>query len=513
MLSVRRATLLALLAAVLSPALAPAQSLEETWLKFLDEEKTVDIRGLSRPHPTADAADYAKYLLMKMNSAFCQSDLAGAEDFRARLDEIDGPVRASVDGLEARYKGVRERVAAYHRVDELWDEFVRTGVSPAAELERVEGMGLMCERGTLAKYSYMMSAARFCGGDVAGARELFEDRTLRLASATSWRFDDVAGMAPRVERMQAVYAALPMLERDWRTFVKTGESPGFSREFPVVACNPELSVRAAILRGMADVCGAGAEALESIETWQAAAAVSLPPEVDAQLIGLEEAVAAQQTAISNLEAAWSAFLEQGKVDYSKPYGYDYCATEPLIRAYLLDGFGYVCELGESSLAAIDSLQRVRRLRLAPAVKEKLSELRALRKTYNENGRTIEAVWDDFLADGDTLLVDYVSTDEYCDQIQQVKDWTIRGLMGDCDEAVAYLNAIEEFNARFDFVFYEDLECRVQNLRARVWRCRWGLLDELARLEADGGEAVDYATRMEELAGEYGLGEEVGACEE
>ena len=495
---------------LLLPLLALAQGLEETWLKFLDEERTVDIHGLSRPDPSSDRADYAKYLLMRMTSAFCQSDLEGAADFRKRLEEVEGPVRASVEGLESRYKDMRERVAAYYRVDELWQTYLRTREVPVRELESIEAMARMCERGTLAKYSYMLSDARFCGGDVEGARELFEDRTMRLA-ATSWKVSSVEGLPAEVERMTAVYGARPTLLRDWGTFVKTGESPGFDREFPVVACNPVLSVQAAILRGMADVCGAGAASLEDIRAWQAAGGRALPDGVDGQLVRLEEAVAEQQTAIGNLETAWSTFLAEGKVDYSKPYGYDYCATEPLIRAYLLDGFGYVCELGESSLAAIDSLQRIRRLRLGDDVEEKLAELRALRKTYNENGRTIEAVWDDFVADGDTLIVDYISTNEYCDQIQQVKDWTIRGLMGDCDEAVEYLNAIEEFNARFDFVFYEDLECRVQNLRAKVWRCRYRLLDELARLEADGGEAVDYATRMEELRGEYGLGEEVPGC--
>lgn len=503
---------LLLLSSLALPLLAGAQSFEETWVEFIRDHKIVDIKGLSRPHPVQDRADYGKYLLMNMNSDFCQSDVAEAEDVRRRLDEIELPIRESVEGLEPRYRDLQTKVAAYYRVDTLWRAYLRTRVVPVGELESLTALRGMCEKGTLAKYSYMLSDARFCGGDVAGARDLFENRTLRLADKTAWAFASVEGMAAEVDKMTAVYRTVPPLERAWGTFVATGESPGFGPEVPLVACNPVLSVQAAILRGMADVCGAGAGALADIRAWRAAAEQPLPPGVDGQLVGLEEAVAARETAIGNLEAAWSTFLAEGKVDYSKPYGYDYCATEPLIRAYLLDGFGYVCELGEASLAAIDSLQRIRRLRLDPDVRDKLAELRELRRTYNENGRTIEEVWERFVADGDTLVVDYLSTNEYCDQIEQVKDWTIRGLTGDCDEAVEYLNAIEEFNARFDFVFYEDLECRVQNLRAKVWRCRWGILDELARLEADSGEAPSYEGRLEELVGEYGLGAEVEGCE-
>jgi hypothetical protein len=159
------------------------------------------------------------------------------------------------------------------------------------------------------------------------------------------------------------------------------------------------------------------------------------------------------------------------------------------------------------LQKIDSLQRADRTALEKITMIKINELAALSEEYQSNGGEIEKVWRKFVAKGDVLVEDYRSADFYCDNIHQVKDWTIRGLSGSCEEGSQYLAQIEEFQRTFEFDFFEELECRVQRLRIKVWTCRYEALLKLARVEAPDA----YEERLEELMKQYGVGERPEVC--
>ena len=500
----------ALAVACLLPARpAEAQNFDETWKEFLVTLKVSNISALVRPDARTDRQDYLKYLLMNMNSAFCQSELERAETLQAEINTFDAELRATVDGFPERFAGLERNVAAYHTVDELWRGFLAGQHVSAADVQAIEGAKRLCEKQTLAKQSYMAAYDHLCGGDLERAAEVFETRTLRLAEKTSLRIEDVDGLAPRVADMKAFFAGLPALEDAWRAYVATGVSPGVGVELPTYACYPAPKVKELVLRGLADVCGDGVTALAQVDKLLARAGTSaslrdLAPAVEE----LREAVDGDAEAIAQLDAAWAAFLKTGSVDASLPYGYTYCGPEPLIRAYLLDGYGYVCQLAQPSLAAIDSLQRELRAPLAKPTREKIRELGELRERYRANGTLIEEIWAQFVAAGDTLLVAYDATDQYCDYVEEVKDWTMRGLSGDCEEGKYYLERIDAFTERFDFRLYEDLECRVRKLRVRLWDCRHAVLRELAELE---GGTTGYEARLAELMAEYDMPERPEGC--
>ena len=56
-------------------------------------------------------------------------------------------------------------------------------------------------------------------------------------------------------------------------------------------------------------------------------------------------------------------------------------------------------------------------------------------------------------------------------------------------------------------FDEELECRVQRLRIKVWECRHEALLKLARIEAPDS----HEERLAELMEEYGVGEQPEVC--
>ena len=88
------------------------------------------------------------------------------------------------------------------------------------------------------------------------------------------------------------------------------------------------------------------------------------------------------------------------------------------------------------------------------------------------------------------------------------DWTMQGLSSDCKQAREYLEVIEDFTSTFEFVFFEELECRVQKLRIQVWDCQYEALQEMVKYEVAEEE---FEGRVKELMEEYQMGERPEPC--
>ena len=511
---VRRAPLYSLVVALLlataaAPSTAAAQSFEQTWLEFLAEGKVSRISALIKPDRRTDTEDYAKYLLMYTNSRFCQSELARAGEYLAELNGLDSAAYADVAGFAERRILIEARFEAHARVDELWRGFLASREVPLRELESIEAVRTTCEKGTLAKYSYMKAYAAYCNGDLAGARDILENRTLRLAEATDWRIADVEGLDAEVRAMKGVFDELDGLQDAWAEYEDTGVSPGYDdAELPVVACYAVPNLKAALLRGLADPCAAGPDALAAVARLYSGDRADLPGSVEDAIYDLEELIGGQEERLAALDTAWAYFLANDEVDLGLPYGYEHCSAEAVVKAYLMDGYTFVCTFADDALASIDSLRENQRVRLDRATRQKIEALREAKQRHLDNGVNIDLIWDDFVANDDVLSDYYESTDEYCDNIQIIKDWTMRGLTGTCEESVAYLKEIEGFQARMDFKLFEDLECRVQQIRIKIYECQFAVVDELAKLEA--GQS-SYEQRLGELKAEYGMGERPLDC--
>ena len=486
---------------------AQTANFDETWKEFLENDKISNMSALSRPHKGSDQLDYAKYLLMNTNTCFCQSKIEDAENLMAEVQEIDAELYKSIPGFTRKMSGLETKIQAYHSIDMFWKQFLLTKEVMPAELEAITATKTICEKRTLAKYSYMTAYYHFCQGDVSKSKDIFENRTLRLAEETTLRVEDVEGLASEVAKMKALYQDMSKLDIAWRTYVETGISPGFGIKLPIFTCNPIPNMKELLLNGVLDVCNSGKATLEKIEALQTESGVNIDSELAGKIKELETAITQNETNLSTLNEAWEAFIPDNKVKHMGQYGYEYCTGEPLIRAYIMDGFAYVCEIGEEMLEKIDMLRSAETTPLEEITIIKINELEDLNEEYQDNGVEIERIWNRFVANDDTLLDDYVSADFYCDNIQQVKDWTIRGLSSSCEVSIQYLEQIELFQQRFEFKLVEELECRVQDLRVRRWDCRYQSLLKLARIEAPDA----YEVRLEELMVEYKIGVQPEVC--
>ena len=486
---------------------AQTGNFDETWKEFLENNKISDMSVLIKPNKQYEQQDYAKYLLMNTNSNFCQSDVEDAEELMAEIQQINAPVYTSIPGYVRKMDELKTRIDAYHTMDAIWGRFLQTRSVTQDELEAVEGAKASCEKQTLAKYSFMTAYQHFCEGNVVRAKDIFENRTLRLAEKTSLRVEDVEGLAGEVANMKSMFQDMDRLDAAWNSYVQTGVSPGLDFEIALYPCNPVPKMKELVLKGALDLCSAGPEAIERIKNLETQSGISPPREVARKIADLEALIGKKNAEVAALNEAWEAFIPDNVVKHMGLYGYEYCEKEPLIRAYIMDGFAYVCELGEEMLQKIDDLQNTDRTPLEQITMIKINELAALTEEYKANGAQIERIWDRFVAQGDRLTQDYVSADFYCDNINQVQDWTMKGLSGTCEQGIQYLEQIEDFQRTFEFNFYEGLECRVQRLRIKVWECRHDGLLKLAKIEAP--EAPE--ARLQELMLEYGMGPRPEDC--
>ena len=480
---------------------------DETWKEFLDNNKISNMSELYRPDKEHDPLNYAKYLLMNTNSDFCQSDLEQAENLMAEIQRMDTELHKAIPGFIPKMKELETKMKAYYSMDVVWQRFLQTNEVNLEKLEAVKGAKTSCEKQTLAKYSYMKAYYHYCQGDVSKSKNIFENRTLRLAEQTSLRVDDVEGLASRVAKMKSLFQNLSKLESAWESYIETGISSNIGFELPIFICQPIPNMKEFILKGAADVCNSGPEMIEKIEKLQDDSGVTPDRQLRKKIKELKEAIEQNETNLSVLNKAWAAFITDNKVK-QVDYGYEYCTKEPLIRAYIMDGFGSVCIFAEDMLQIIDSLERSDRTPLEDITITKIDELAEFYELHQTNGEKIDRIWNNFIAQGDELYENYESTDLYCDYVQLVKDYTMKGLSGTCDEGIEYLEKIEEINKTFDWVFYEELECKVQKLRIKVWDCRYNALKKLAELEAEP-DAINE--RLEELMNEYGMKERPLSC--
>ncbi|MFZ2897432.1 MAG: hypothetical protein WA004_02345 [Saprospiraceae bacterium] len=481
---------------------------DETWKEFLENDKISNMSALAKPDKVYNKPDYAKYLLMNTNTSFCQSDMKDAEKLMEEIRTIDPEILESIPGYVEKKEALEAKIEAYYSMDVIWQRFLQTREVTSEELEAVTAARTSCEKRTLAKYSFMTAHYHLCQGDISKSKDVFENRTLKLIEKTTLRVEDVEGLAQEAGRLKSLYRTLDKLDAAWAAYVKTGVSPGFDVELPLFPCNPIPNMKAMVLNAVLDVCDSGEETLEKIKELQAGSSVGPDESLKAKVKELEAAVKSNDDKLAALNAAWAAFIPDNKVKAFGQYGYDYCTIEPLIRAYIMDGFVFVCETADEMLLKIDSIFEAEDPELESITMVKMNELAAMREVYHSNGVKIEKLWNKFISKGDKLTEKFQTTDLYCDNIHQVKDWTISGLTGDCEAGYLYLEKIETFHESFEFDFTEDVECRIQNLRVKVWNCRYELLRELAEVEAPG-DAME--ARLAELLEEYGMGERPEVC--
>ncbi|MEO1714459.1 MAG: hypothetical protein AAFU60_14095, partial [Bacteroidota bacterium] len=300
----------------------------------------------------------------------------------------------SINGFPERHGKMEKDISAFHKVDQAWTTFLSDRSITLEALAELEPASKVCEKGTLAKYNYMLAYQNYCQGNIPEASNYFMNRVKKLVENTSLKTADVEGLTPEYQTMKAHFEGLKKLGQAWKTFKDTGESPGFNEnELPEIACYPIPSMKAYILIAAADLCGRGAEMLEKIER-----------------------------------------LEAG--NQHPPKG---------------------------------------------LLNEKIAWLKSEVGKYTGDTGTLQTAWGNFTPQ-DTLTEPVELAEFYCDKIDQVYSWVIKGHLNQCPEGQNYLDQIDAFQKEHTLTFDPELDCKIHRLRIKVWDCRYWELVRQAQKE-------------------------------
>ncbi|MCR9290721.1 MAG: hypothetical protein NXI23_25390 [Bacteroidetes bacterium] len=464
-----------------STANAQFVNFEETWQEFLTNNKISNTSELTKPNE-GDKIDYSKYCLMYANSNFCQSRLGDSESLMKEIRGIGEEVYKTIPGYKEKFEDLEIKLKAYHKVEHMWKRFMRTKNISLEELEAVSEAETVCEKGTLAKFSYMMAHQYYCKADIKNAKDKFENRVLKLVEKTSLDASSIEGLPEETAKMKLIFQELPKLGRAWKKFLETGESDGYDTQIPLIECYSIPNMKEYLLRGAADICGKGAIMLKKVKNLQVSNSHDLDANLVAKIEWLEGEVAKNEGNLTALNKAWKEFLPTEKLVGEKKYGYQYCNQEALVRAYVIDGMTNSCEIGEEMLGKIAEVREKHNPELDATTIAKVNKLAARMNQYKMEAATLETLWSEFITNEDTLLKPFQLSEFYCDDIHTIKSWTIRGWFNTCEEGQAYLDKIDDLVRQKNLELDEELACRVLRLRIKIWDCRWWELVVQARAE-------------------------------
>lgn len=552
----------------LSKADAQVVNFEETWQTFLNDNKISNISKLPQPSKE-ETENFAKYCLMYANSRFCEGNYAAAKGFMKKIDETGEPVYGAIPGFKPKFDDLTAKMKAYIDADVLWRNFLLNGSVTEEELAEMELAIRVCEKGTLAKYSYMQAHTYYCQGELKKARNRFENYTLKIVDKTSLKIEDVEGLGPKVETMRQVFKALDVLDKSWASYVETDVSKGFKEELPemecysipsmkgymliaaedvckngpamltkiqalqktnthdidavlaekikwlegevatyngdiatlnkawkefvptndlkklidfdLIYCEKEAQVRSYLMNGTINVCTLGKEMLGKIAEVQADYEPKLTSVTMDKLEVLKQLVNKEDDNLKVLNKNWAEFLEKDTL-MSIDFSFQYCDKVAQIKAYTMNGLVNICTEGEAMIVKIDETQMSYNPELTPEITERIEKLKELAPKYTKEAAYLTKLWKTYIKNGDTLTEPYELASFYCDKMQQVQSWVIKGSFETCANGQGYMDVIDAFQKKHSLKYDKELACRVRRLRIKIWDCRYWELVMRARKE-------------------------------
>ncbi len=459
---------------------AQVMNFEDTWKKFLQEEKTVNISQITRPSKS-ETYMYLRWCLMFANNNFCANSIERAEELMMEIEMIGPKAYGPIPGFALRYDDLTAKIKAYHAVDGLWTRFLRRHDVSLRELD-IEKATEVCELGTLAKHRFMLAQAHFCNGDEEKAREDFERRVMILAERTSLKIEDVDGLPEEIARMRIIFNSLTDVNIAWKDFLITGQSIGFDPTPLEKNCNPIPAIKGHILKAASNVCELGAESLIDIDRLRSAASQALPRDVSDKITWLKTQVATYDADLALLDRAWKEFMTRDSLRMGIDYPHELCRAEAQIRSWILDGAKDPCSLGQERLERVKQLRFQKNPTLDASTLSGIRKLEERIKNLDADIRQLDRLWSTFIAADDTLNGSFTLLPSYCDAAAQIKAWTMLGHFDPCGEGHNIMGKILKLKRESGIELSQDVVCSVSRLDAKIWDCRyWELVAEAKRL--------------------------------
>ena len=424
--------------------------------------------------------DYLKYSLMYARTFYCKGDINSARKFKNRIDKIGEATYSSIPGYKDKLKQLNDNLNDQVAIGRMWIRFVDNNRMTLDELKKYESAKYVCEKGTLARYYYMLTHAHYCNGEVEKAKDYFDGKTppslLQLVDKTSFKAASVKGMTERVNKFRVIFKTLNKLDIAWASYMKSGNSPGFKDNLPLIECYPIPNMKVHILNAATNYCENGSEELEKIEKLNGLSSHTIPDDLNGKINWLRDFVNKNNKDLAQLNKIWGAFAKSNKVDPAATYEHTFpCNREAEVKAYILDGFIDPCKYGQAALDSIARIQKDHKPSLSVVTKDKLGKLKGIITKEAGNIAVLNKAWTDFVPD-DKLSNGINFVFEYCDKVAQIKAYIMDGTVNMCAKAKERLADIQKVRDEFNPELDEVVLGKIENLQKSVDKSDQDLAD-------------------------------------
>ena len=417
---------------------------EDTWQKFLRENKTSAVSELVKPQKT-NVKDYLKFSLMYATNFFCADDLKEANMHMKEIKDMGQ--YEDIPGYKERFDDLVDKIDVYGKIDGLWITFLSKKNITHEDLEQHALAKKVCEKGTLAKYFYMSAYAFYCKGDIASCKEDFENKVLRLVEKANLDPNAVGGLADEMKTMKTVLAVNAKLVPAWKQYMDTDKSPGFKDDLPLIECYTIPNMKIYMLRAMTDVCKNGSEMLKKIKKLQETNTHTIPADLQAKIDWLDAEVTKYNGNLANLNKAWAEFVPTDKVSSGIEFMGEYCEKDAQIKAYTMHGTMNYCSEGQDMLDKIAAVQKEHNPTLDATTKQKIENLKKLVKNQEAEKAKLDKAWDEFVPT-DTVASGAKYGHEFCDKADNIKAYIMDGMMEPCVKGEESLTEISKIQAKY-----------------------------------------------------------------
>jgi hypothetical protein len=443
---------------------AQVANFDNTWESFLKDPKTAQINEIDPPLKS-DIKNYCKWALMMATSDFCAGDLQEAKKLVKELDAIPSTSYAGIMGFTERYQKLKVDIEGYYDVEGLWVGFKNNHIMDLDKLTKGDKGKRVCEKATLAKYTYMKIYSHYCDGDVASSKKEFEGRFTNLITKTSLEIKDVTGLPEEVTLMKKVFKGIDLLGPAWKEYMDTDVSPGFEYDMPIIDCYTIPNMKVYMLRAMVDVCKYGSEYLEKIQKLQETNTHKIPTDLSDKIDWLEKEVKRYNGNLANLNKAWKDFLPDDKVDGDIKFKGEYCEKDAQIKSYIMEGMMDICNKGEEMLEKIAKVQEEHNPKLDEATKGKLKKMKNLVEKEEENLAKLNERWGEFVKRDTLDKIDFEFV--YCDKEAQIRAYIMDGRIHACTKGEARLEDIAKVMKEHSPSLQADTKEKLEALEALV----------------------------------------------
>ncbi len=443
------------------------KDLAPIWSRFLNDKYSVKrsmVEAVPEAKKVCEKGTLAKYFYLTAHTYYCEANLEEARDnFENRVVKL---AKTSfnpddVQGLSDEIESMKQLWAGIDALNPAWSAYMQTDVSPGFETAIPV---FSCYTVPNIKACILRAAADFCG---TGDEMLKQIRVLQKGMQHPVPPEVAKKITWLEEMVKANNTDLAQLNKYWTTYSTAGTFPKKGSYDHVFICDRSAEVKAYLLDGLRAPCVDGQMALDSIDRIKRQYQPNLDGGTTANLKKLNRLVADELKSVSALNEAWEDFVPDDKLSKPADFGYEYCESSALAKAYVMDGIMNSCERGKQRLEELKALQAKESATWKADLQGKIDQLQAAVDKRSKETTDLAKAWQHLEKNNEVSKDLPYSYEFVCDRAKEVQAYLLDGYTNPCQSGKYALEKVAEVQKAHNPTLDAATSKRLKDLKDRV----------------------------------------------